>query len=98
MISNDVTSSHYLALSYEDAPIIGNLLYSLHLLCHAFRVIDSKNKDFGVGDLVTGTFGWCTHAISDGKIKLDEMMYVRKIDPSILLRASTALGILGMPG
>lgn len=70
----------------------------LYPTVHALRVIESKNKDFSVGDLVTGTFGWRTHAISDGKTNEAEMMYVQKIDPSIPLRASTALGILGMPG
>ena len=74
--------------------------HNLHLYptVHTLRVIESKNKDFSVGDLVTGTFGWRTHAISDGKIKEAEMMYVQKIDPSIPLRASTALGILGITG
>jgi len=56
------------------------------------RVIESKNKNFVVGDLVVSNFGWCTHTISTGDAP------VRKIDPSIPLRASTALGILGMPG
>jgi len=59
------------------------------------RVIESKNKDFAVGDLVVAGFGWRTHTITDGKQK-DQP--VHKIDPSIPLRASTALGILGMPG
>ena len=65
------------------------------------RVLESKNKDFAVGDLVVGNFGWRTHTISDGTgkgpIPID-MGVPQKIDPSIPLRASTALGILGMPG
>ena len=59
--------------------------------CHWFRVTESKNKDFAVGDMVVGFFGWRTHTISDGK-------NAHKLDPSIPLRTSTALGILGMPG
>ena len=33
--------------------------------CH--RVIESKNKDFSVGDLVDGHYGWRTHTITYGK-------------------------------
>ena len=66
--------------------------------CHQLRVLESKNKDFAVGDLVVGNFGWRTHTINDGKTKEGLDFGVQKIDPSIPLRASTALGILGMPG
>ncbi len=54
------------------------------------EVIASENANFAVGDIVTGQFGWTTHAISDGE-------GVRKVDPSIA-PISTALGVLGMPG
>lgn len=63
--------------------------------CH-YRVTESKNKDYAVGDLVVGDFGWRTHTISDGTPGI--MFPVRKIDPSITLSLSTSLGILGMPG
>ena len=42
-------------------------------------------------------FGWRTHTISDGTNRGMNFPPL-KIDPSIPLRASTALGILGMPG
>ena len=61
-------------------------------------MLESKNKDFTVGDLVVGNFGWRTHTINDGKTKEGLDFGVQKIDPSSPLRASTALGILGMPG
>ncbi len=60
------------------------------------RVTESKHKDYAVGDLVVGDFGWRTHSISDGSPS--PMFPVRKIDPSISLSTSTSLGILGMPG
>ena len=68
-------------------------MFYFFLSCHWSRVTESKNKDFAVGDMVVGLFGWRTYTISDGKKDP-----VWKIDPSIPLRASTALGILGMPG
>ena len=60
-----------------------------------FRVAQSKNKDFAVGDIVIGQFGWTTHSISDGT---GQIFNVIKLDPTIPLPQSTALGILGMPG
>ena len=54
------------------------------------EVVDSKHAGFAAGDLVVGSFGWCSHAVSDGD-------GVRKIDPH-LAPISTALGVLGMPG
>jgi NADPH-dependent curcumin reductase CurA len=54
------------------------------------EVVASNNDGFAVGDIVFSPNGWQTHAVSDGKL-------VRKIDPA-LAPASTALGVLGMPG
>jgi len=54
------------------------------------EVIESKNKDFNVGELVVGGLGWVSHAISDGK-------ELRKI-PKSNIPVQTSLGILGMPG
>ena len=59
------------------------------------RVIESKNADFAVGDLVFAKYGWQTHTVTDGK---DEAVRLSKIDPTIPLSPSTALGVLGMPG
>lgn len=54
------------------------------------EVIASNNSKFMPGDQVTYRFGWCSHAVSDGK-------GVRKIDPT-LAPPSAHLGVLGMPG
>lgn len=54
------------------------------------EVIESRNPDFRVGDVVTGYWGWQEFAISDGK-------GLRKLDAK-LAPPSTALGVLGMPG
>ena len=49
-----------------------------------------KHGDFPVGTIVTGQFGWTSHAISNGE-------GVRRVDPAVA-PISTALGVLGMPG
>lgn len=54
------------------------------------EVIESQHPGFSPGQIVTGQFGWASHAISDGE-------GVRIIDPA-LGPISTALGVLGMPG
>lgn len=59
---------------------------------HSFRVVESKNSGHAVGDLVVAHFGWCSHTIANGDTVL------RKLDSTIALSPSTALGILGMPG
>ena len=61
-------------------------------------VVESKNKDFSVGDLVQGAFGWRTHTITDGKGKPGVPLAVVKLDPAVHTSLSMALGILGMPG
>ena len=54
------------------------------------EVINSRNPDYSVGDIVLGFGGWQEYALSNGA-------GLRKLDPK---RApiSTALGVLGMPG
>ncbi|XP_019855478.1 PREDICTED: prostaglandin reductase 1-like isoform X2 [Amphimedon queenslandica] len=59
------------------------------------KVTQSKDKNFAVGDVVLGPFGWTSHSICDGPASL---MKIIKLDPTIPLPQSTALGILGMPG
>ena len=54
------------------------------------EVIESQHPDFAVGKIVTGQFGWATHAISNGE-------GVRIVDPAVA-PIQTALGVLGMPG
>ena len=61
------------------------------------RVIESKNSDYAIGDMVHSTFGWVTHAVCNGTQE-GHMFGLRKIDTSSSVSPSTALGILGMPG
>jgi NADPH-dependent curcumin reductase CurA len=53
------------------------------------RVVESKNPDFAVDDIVLTYMGWQEYAISDGQ-------GLRKLDPAIPV--TTALGVLGMTG
>ena len=62
------------------------------------RVIESKCADFAVGDLIVARYGWQTHTISDAAQAKDKQYRISKIDPTIPLSPSTALGTLGMPG
>ncbi len=62
-----------------------------------FRVIESKNPDYAIGDMVHSTFGWVTHAVCNGTQE-GHMFGLRKIDTVSSVSPSTALGILGMPG
>ena len=61
-------------------------------------MLESKNADYCVGDMVVGGFGWTTHTITDGKPKPGQDMGDGKLDPAIYTSPSTALGVLGMPG
>lgn len=72
--------------SYADPVPIGGIMEGE---CVA-EIINSKNSNFRVGDIVAARIGWVTHAISDGTD-------LRKIDQSVA-PISTALGVLGMPG
>ncbi len=54
------------------------------------RVVESKNVNFAVGDVVDVYMGWQEYVISNGR-------GIRKLDESIA-PVSTALGVLGMTG
>ena len=54
------------------------------------RVIASNSDMFKEGDDVFGAFGWASHAVAPAKM-------CRKLDTSAV-PATTALGVLGMPG
>ena len=54
------------------------------------RVVESRSPAFATGDVVEGSLGWQSHAVSDGR-------GLRKLDRSIG-PLSYALGVLGMPG
>lgn len=69
------------------------MMIHINYYYYYYRVIESKSADFAVGDLVVARSGWQTHTICDASMK-----FIGKIDPSIPLRESTALGVLGMPG
>ncbi|MEJ2036196.1 MAG: NADP-dependent oxidoreductase [Maritimibacter sp.] len=53
------------------------------------RVLASNHPKFAEGDLVMGMTGWQSHAVINGR-------ELRKLDDRV--PASTALGVLGMPG
>lgn len=54
------------------------------------RVLQSTDSSFAPGDIVLGYGGWQTHSV-------ESTSYLRTIDTSSV-PASTALGVLGMPG
>ena len=59
---------------------------------HSYK---SKCADFAI---VVAQYGWQTHTISDAEKAKDIRYKISKIDPTIPLSPSTALGVLGMPG
>jgi len=54
------------------------------------EVVQSRNENFKVGDIVSGYWGWQEYALSDGA-------GLQKLDTNVAA-PSTALGVLGMPG
>ena len=54
------------------------------------RVIESRNEDFAVGEIVYERLGWQDYSISDGK-------HAQIVDPN-LAPVSTYLSVLGVPG
>lgn len=66
------------------------------------RVLESKHKDFKVGDLVMGYFGWRNRFVHHGDESCDLGVY-SKSKPYIMpdfgdLSPSLGVGMLGMPG
>jgi len=74
------------ARSYAAGVEIGGLMVAGGVA----RVVESKNPNFAVGDIVDVYMGWQEYVISSGK-------GIRKLNPSIA-PVSTALGVLGMTG
>ncbi len=74
------------ARSYAAGVEIGGLMVAGGVA----RVVDSKNANFAVGDVVDVYMGWQEYVISNGR-------GIRKLDAS-LAPVSTALGVLGMTG
>ena len=74
------------AKSYAPCVEIGELMVGGGVA----RVVESKNPDYEVDDVVNLQMGWQEYAVSNGG-------GLRKIDPHIA-PVSTALGVLGMPG
>lgn len=73
------------ARSYAAPVEVGNVMVG----GGAARVIESKNRDFAVGEIVEIYMGWQEYAVSNGK-------GLRKLDPSVPLPVS--LGVLGGTG
>ncbi len=60
-------------------------------------MIESKSKDFAVGDYIVGRLGWRTHTIVPPQGPGTPDHY--KLDPSVPENMrSLGLGALGMPG
>jgi NADPH-dependent curcumin reductase CurA len=74
------------AKSYAAGVEIGGLMVAGGIA----RVVESKNANFAVGDIVDPYMGWQEYVISNGR-------GLRKLDPAIA-PVSTALGVLGMTG
>lgn len=75
------------AKSYAPPVEIGGLMVGAGVA----EVVESKNPDFAVGDIVANPLmGWQEYAISSG-------LGLRKVDPAVA-PISTALGVLGMTG
>jgi NADPH-dependent curcumin reductase CurA len=74
------------ARSYAAGVEIGGLMVAGGVA----RVVESKNANFAVGDVVDVYMGWQEYVISNGR-------GVRKLDESVA-PVSTALGVLGMTG
>src|ERR1700730_2900819 len=72
--------------SYAEPTTLGSVMPGESIA----TVIESKNPEYKVGDIVTAFTGWRTHAVSDGT-------KLRMVD-STLAPITTALGVLGMPG
>jgi len=58
------------------------------------EVIASNHDGFNPGDMVTGGFGWRSHALSKGRglVKLDAGLFTGKVG------LTAAIGVLGIPG
>ena len=74
------------AESYADPVEVGDVMEAGGV----GEVVASNHDGFAAGDIVTGQFGWTTHAVSDGAM-------VRKVDAGAA-PLSAHLGVLGMPG
>jgi NADPH-dependent curcumin reductase len=73
--------------SYIPPVEIGEVMRALTL----GRIIDSRNDQFAIGDLVQGVFGVTEYALSDGA-------GVQKITPAEGISPSAYLGVLGVTG
>lgn len=73
--------------NYSEPVPLGGVMRALT----AGKVIESRHPDYGVGDIVTGMFGWQDYAAVDG----DKVQ--RRVETNGL-PISTALGILGING
>lgn len=54
------------------------------------KIVESKNENFQIGDIVEGQLNWSDYSVSNGR-------HLRKVDPDFA-PISTALGVIGMPG
>ena len=57
----------------------------------------SNNAEYPVGTVVVANLGWRTHTVVTSEA-LKKSLRLFKVDPSLPVSPSTALGVLGMPG
>ena len=65
---------------------------------HCYRVTKSNNAEYPVGTVFTSSLGWRTHTVVTPELLKTSLMGTFKVDPSLPISPSTALGVLGMPG
>ena len=58
----------------------------------------SNNAEYPVGTVVVANLGWRTHTVVNEVLKKSLPSGLFKLDPSLPVSPSTALGVLGMPG
>lgn len=61
------------------------------------KVTKSNNAEYPVGTVVVANLGWRTHTVVTSEA-LKKSLRLFKVDPSLPVSPSTALGVLGMPG
>lgn len=55
-------------------------------------MVESKNKNYQVGDLVQGMLGWVTRTV------VTDITTVKRVHQYAIDKPSSALGVLGMTG
>lgn len=88
-----------IAMYVSNATEQKTLIYSLYEQQSTFyRIRESKNPNFPVGQYIFGSFGWRTHTVSNGLSDPKNLMSQYVLPDFKGLSPSLGLGVLGMPG